>query len=217
MLEVLQEAVMPANLVFTILLLLVLLYWIMVIIGALDFDFLDIDFDSDIDADIDAEGNVDLQGGGFLQSILEFFYVGEVPVMVLVTVFALTAWTISILANHYFNPVHSLVLMAPILAANLVISCFIVKIAGVPLKKMFNAFDQDPNAPRSVMGRICIIITTQVTGERIGQAQVEGKGAPILLNVMAEGDHVFQKGDEALIVEQQDKTGVYLIVPVDLK
>lgn len=213
MLEVLQEAVMPANLVFTMLLVLVLLYWIMVILGALDFDFLNIDFDGDVDADAD----MDLQAGGFLRGLLEFFYVGEVPVMVLVSVFALSAWIVSILGNHYLNPGSSLIVLLPILAANLFISSFVVKLAGVPLKKMFNAFDQDPNAPRSVMGRICIVITTQVTGERIGQAEVKGKGAPILLNVMSEGGHVFQKGDEAIVVQKNKETGVYLIAPVDLK
>ena len=42
--EVLHEAFMPMNLIFTVMLLMVVIYWIMVILGALDTDFLDIDF-----------------------------------------------------------------------------------------------------------------------------------------------------------------------------
>ena len=44
--EALHEAFMPTNLVFTILLMMIVLYWLMVILGALDTDFLDIEFDT---------------------------------------------------------------------------------------------------------------------------------------------------------------------------
>jgi hypothetical protein len=215
MLELLYVAFTPVNLFFTVLLLLVLVYWIMVILGALDVDFLDIDFDSDVDADADVD--MDFQGGGFLRGIMEFFYVGEVPVMVLVSLFSLSAWTISVLGNYYLNPSSSLILLLPILAGNLFVSCILVKITGVPLKKVFRSLEEDPNAPRDVMGRICIIVTTEVTSERMGQGEAAGKGAPILLNVIAEGDHVFHKGDEAVIVEKNKETGVYKLAPVDIQ
>ena len=216
MLEVLQQAILPVNLVFTVLLAMTLVYWIMVILGALDFDFLDIDFDSDIDVDADVDADMDFQGGGFLRGILEFFYIGEVPVMVLVSIFALSTWTISVLGNYYLNPGNSLILLAPIVAANLFISCIIVKILGVPMKKIFKSLEDDPNAAKDVMGRICTVITTEITSERMGQGEASGKGAPILLNVIAEGDHVFHKGDEGVIVAKNKETGVYTIAPVDI-
>jgi hypothetical protein len=214
--DLLHVAFMPVNLLFTVLLLLVLVYWIMVILGALDFDFLDIDFDTDADIDVDADVDMDIQGGGILRSLLEFFYVGEIPVMVLVSVFALCAWVVSVLGNYYLNPGNSMLLAAPILVGNLIVSCVLVKIAAVPMRKIFKSFETDPNATRNVMGRICKIVTTEVTNERIGQGEIQSKGAPVLLNVMAEGDHVFHKDDEALIVGQNKETGVYMIAPVDL-
>ena len=212
--ELLHVAFMPVNLFFTVLLLLVLLYWIMVILGALDFDFLDIDFDTDadVDMDVDADADMDLQGDGILRSLLEFFYVGEIPVMVLVSLFGLCAWLISVLGNYYLNPTSSLILLVPILAGNLFVSCILVKIMAIPLRKLFD----DPNASRDVMGRICRIVTSEVTAQRMGQGEMPSKGAPLLMNVLAEGDHVFHKDDEAVIVGQNKETGVYLISPVDL-
>ena len=65
-------------------------------------------------------------------------------------------------------------------------------------------FKKDYNAPRDVKGRICKVITTQVS-EKMGQAEVPTKGAPILLNVVANGDHVFHKGDEAVVVEKNEE------------
>ena len=214
--EVLTEAVMPMNLVFTVMLGLVVIYWIMVILGALDVDFLDIDFDSDVDVDIDADADVDFEGGGPLQGLLEFFYVGEIPVMVLFSVLVLSLWTISVLANHYLNPVGSMLVALPIAAGNIFVSCILVKIIGVPLSKFFKSFDTDANASRPVIGRICKIVTTEISGDRLGQGEMSGKGAPILINVKVEAGQVFKKGDEAVVLSKDPETGVYLIGPVDL-
>jgi hypothetical protein len=218
MMELLYAAFMPANLFFTALLLLVLLYWLLVLLGAMDFNFLDVDFDSDVDmdVDVDADADMDFHAGGILRSIMEFFYIGEVPMMVLISVFAVSAWAISVLANHFLNPSGSLILLLPIQAANLLISGVIVKIVGVPLKWLFRSFEQDANAPRQVVGRICTIVTTEVSGTRSGQGEMAGKGAPILLNVIAEGDHVFHKNDEAVVVGKDPKTNVYKIAPVEI-
>lgn len=215
--EALHEAFMPTNLVFTVLLLTIVLYWLMVILGALDTDFLDIDFDADIDADVDIDADMDVQGGGFMRGILEFFYVGEIPVMVLLSILILTMWTVSMLANHYLNPGQSFLFSLPILAGNLFVSALVVKIVGVPMRKVFGAFEKDANAPRKVIGRICTVITTQASKDRMGQAEMSGKGAPILLNVIAEDDHIFEKGDEAVVIGQNKKTGVYTITMVDLE
>ena len=51
----------------------------------------------------------------------------------------------------------------------------------------------------------------------MGQAEVPTKGAPILLNVVSDGDHVFHKGDEAIVVENDKEKGVYVIAPVNLE
>ncbi len=212
--EVLTEALMPANLVFTVMLGIVIIYWIMVILGALDTDFLDIDFDSDVDVDTDAD--VDMDGGGPLQGLLEFFYVGEIPVMVIFSVLVLSLWTISVLSNHYFNPLGSMLIALPLAAGNIFVSCIVVKILGVPLSKFFKSFDTDPNASRPVIGRICKIVTTDVSADRLGQGEMSSKGAPILINVKAEGDHVFHKGDEVIVLSKDPETGVFLVGPVDL-
>ena len=85
------------------------------------------------------------------------------------------------------------------------------------MKNIFGAFDKDANAPRKVIGRICTVITTEASKDRMGQAEMSGKGAPILLNVVAEGDRVFKKGDEAVVIGQNKETGVYTITTVDLE
>ena len=210
--ELIQAAFSPVNLVLTVLLILVVLYWLMVILGALDVDLFDIDLDADIDADADAD--VDIADGGFLRGLLLFFYIGEIPIMILVSILVLSMWSISVIANYRLNPSGSMLIGLPILAGNFVASLFVCKVFFMPFRKFFKALSKDANASRPVIGRICTITTTEVS-KKMGQAEMSSKGAPILINVVAEGDHVFHKGDEAVVTGKNSENGVYTIAPVD--
>jgi len=225
MIDLIQTAFSPANAVVTVLLILNVIYWITVILGALDVDFLDVElFDSgleaggDLDVDVDADGDLDLDMSqhGILRSIMHFFYIGEVPIMLLFSILILSMWTLCMFGNHYFNPSSSLLLAVPVYAMSLVASLFISRIFAMPLKKVYDMFNKDYNAPRKVTGRICIVTTTSVS-DKMGQAEVKTKGAPIVLNVISDGEHVFHKGDEALVVGKDNEKGIYTIAPLDLE
>jgi hypothetical protein len=225
MIDLIQTAFSPVNAVVTVMLILNVIYWITVILGALDVDFLDVElFDSgleaggDVDVDVDAEGELDLDMSqhGALRSIMHFFYVGEVPIMLLLSILILSMWTLCMFGNHYFNPKSSFLLALPIYAISLVSSLVICRIFAMPLKKIYDMFNKDYNAPKKVTGRICIVTTTSVS-DKMGQAEVKTKGAPIVLNVISDGEHVFHKGDEAIVVARDEEKGIYRIAPLDLE
>ena len=65
---------LPSNLIPTTLFLVVLLYWITVLFGALDFDVFD--FDIDLDADVDADAEMDSSNVFGLNKVLSFFNLG---------------------------------------------------------------------------------------------------------------------------------------------
>ena len=217
--EIMQAAFSPINVVFTILALMMLLYWLMVIIGLLDISFLDfdIDFGTDVDADFDVDFDADIGvSGGFLHAVLGFFYLGEVPVMVICSILIFSMWAFSMIANHYINPNYSFLASIPIFGANLVVSGIICKVIGMPLRRIFSVFEKDSNATKKVIGRICTIVTTEVS-DKLGQAEIQTKGAPLLLNVMAQQGSTFKKGDEAVVVGNDKEKGVHIIAPVDLE
>ncbi len=216
MMEILQAAFLPINVVFTVLLLLVVLYWLLIILGLFDNDIFEIDLDSDVDIDIDADVDADFDGAGPLRAMLEFFYIGEVPVMIIVSILIMSMWAFSMIVNHYANPAGSMLVAMPILAGNLLFSILICKVITMPLRKVFGVFNKDSNASRKVMGRICTVVTTEIS-DNLGQAEMSSKGAPILLNVMAQQGCVFHKGDEAVVVENDKEKGVYIIAPVELE
>ena len=66
MIEFLQECILPVNLPLTILMGLVLSYWLMVIVGVLGLDVIDLDLDLDADVDLDLDTGVDAEVDGGL-------------------------------------------------------------------------------------------------------------------------------------------------------
>ncbi len=213
MAEILQEAFSTVNVGLTVLLIVIILYWISVILGVLDVEMFDFDIDADIDVDIDAD--VDIAGGGFMHSVMEFFYFGEVPIMFLVSILILNMWVISMISNHCLNQSGSMLIALLLFAGNFLLSAFITKLIATPVKKLYAGMNEDCNAPRDVVGRRCIVTTT-VVSDRLGQAEVRDGGAPILLNVITVDGTEMHKGDEAVVVSRDDEKGLYFIAPFDI-
>ncbi|MFP4106204.1 MAG: hypothetical protein ACLFVU_08955 [Phycisphaerae bacterium] len=231
--EVIQEAFAAPNLLITGLLCLMVLYWLMVILGALDLDFLnfdldadtDVDVDMDVDADFDADADVDADSGlgvegaeSFFESFLGFFYVGTVPVMILISLFVVCLWTMSMLINHYFNPGLNFWWGMVLLVPNLLGSLLLVKVVAVPFKEVFKRMREDPNAAKPVVGRLCRVVSSEITNAKFGQADVRSqRGAPVRLLVKTAGDEVLHKGDEAVVIRRDKASGVYTVEPIDLE
>lgn len=215
MLDVIQTAFSPVNAVITALLIMNVIYWITVILGVMDVDFLDFDL-PDSGLEVDSDIDMELGHDSILRSVLHFFYIGEVPIMLLLSILILSMWTLCMLGNHYFNARGSFLVALPIHAVSLVSSLVICRIFAMPLKKIYDMFNKDCNAPRKVTGRICIVTTTSVS-DKMGQAEVKTKGAPIVLNVISDSKHVFHKGDEAVVVAKDKEKGTYTIAPLDLE
>ena len=217
MIELITWAFSPQNLVLTILLLSIVLYWITVILGVLDVELFNIeppDPGYDLDAEVDMEADLD---SGVTWDVLHWFYVGEIPIMVLISILILSLWTLSMLGNYYLNPGRSWGRALALLGPNIGLSLLLVKLVGLPLRPFYGLFMKDANAPRQVVGRLCRVITSEVTETAMGQARMQTKGAPLILNVRAKHGDVFKKHDEAVVVGRDKTNGVYFIVSPHLE
>jgi hypothetical protein len=230
MIEFITAAFAPVNVVFTVLLLALGLYWVLVILGLLDIDLFHLEHPEvhwdvgmhvetgvEVGGHVDAGTSVEGVGPGFLHSVLHFLYVGEVPTMLLASIMVLSLWTFSMLGNHYLNRDGSVAMAAAIFIGDFAVSTLVLKFVALPLRSFYLLLNRDYNAPADVVGRVCRVVTTHVTREKMGQAEVLTKGAPLLLNVLARDAYVFQKGDEAVVVERDDAKGIYRIAPVHLE
>ncbi len=207
--ELLNAAFSMINLPFTVLLIIILLYWLSVIAGILDISSFDFDLDADVDADVD----VDVAGGGIFQALLAFVNLGELPFMLVLSVFVVSLWTIAILANYFLGNTSGL--MALVLAApNLVISVFITKIFTKPFAVFYRKLDDDPADKIKTVGSLCTLLA-DADELRISQGEVKTNGAPLLVTVRTRPGVSMTKGSTGLIVEKDPNKDIYIVEPFD--
>lgn len=219
MLELLEAAILPINIVFTILLAIVLLYWVSVILGALDISTFDVDIEADVDIDMDADLDADVDGGhsgGWFIAALSFFNFGKVPFMVVMTFLILSMWAISILTNHYLGGGSALFALGAFIP-NLCISLIVTKIATSPLVPIFRNFNKT-EAPVDYIGKTCTLVLPATTTE-MGQAEVEYEGKFLLVSVKVEENDVpvILRKEKAVIVGEAENGKYYFIRKSDVE
>lgn len=201
--ELLQPYFAWPTLPFSVLLCLVLAYWLLMIVSGIDLDFLDFDFD--VDTDIDSDGSIFDWG----MVGLKWFNLGHVPLMLWVSIFALVAWLMSITFDQPGAPQTTQEFWTSTLR-NIGVALFAAKAVTQPLKDKFKVIE--PNTVADMLGRECVITTTEAD-ESYGQAQCKADGAPLVLNVRTlEGS--IPKGDVVHIVDYSPDEKVYIVQPV---
>src|SRR5690606_32267110 len=129
--DLLKAIVWGGNIVPTALLIFILTYWLIVLIGFIDIDSFDIDIDLDVETDVNGAGSV-----AWLNHVLYFFNLGQVPLMLFLSFVAIPMWFLAIIATEYlvFNSVFlSYLLLIP----NFIVSLFIAKVFTQPFVKLF--------------------------------------------------------------------------------
>lgn len=204
--ELINNAFTGVNIIPTILLILVLIYWLTVILGIIDIDFFDFDIDFDI-----ADGTDGLDG---LQGILAYFNLKEIPLMIILSILSLVFWILSMLL--YLLPIKAGGLInGLLLILTLIISAFITKLISLPLKGLFkNMYYKGKEDEEKVIGHLVSLCCNLEKG-RLGQAEVKQDGASILINVKCEfTEDKFEKNEEAFVTKKDDEKNIYYIAKV---
>ena len=214
--ELLDAAVSPANLIISVLFVFIIIYWLTVIVGLLDMDFLDVDLDVDVDADVDVDVDTDVSHGNmsvaWLNSILAFFGLGQIPFMIFMTFLIVPAWAFSIIVNDYLG-ISSFTIGLVVLLAVLFVSLFIAKFLTIPFIKIFGRMSKEVGEQKEVLvGKVCEVMIA-ANKNKVGQAKIVTDGAPHIINVNAVHDETLNKGETALIIEYQEHKNIYLIEP----
>ena len=227
MTELLSEAFRLVNLPFTILLILVVVYWLLVAIGALSGPSPDAELDvhAHADVDLDAHGDVDLdahhqveghhsghghhEGGSTWTSVLKFVNLGDVPVMVVLSVLILSLWSFGVVANRYWTG-GSHLLATVFLVANFGVSAVVTRYATMPLKPVFRLLNKQYDEPVKIIGQHCRVVTSEATPD-FGQAEITTNGAPLLINVRTLNDAMLAKGDLAVVVREDAERRIFFI------
>ena len=202
--EFLHLAFSPENAFYSVLLCLVLLYWLTVFAGLLSMDGLDFDVDVDVDVDVDLDVDVDADtdvsaSGGWLVGALEFFHIGRVPFIIILSFSALSMWVVSFLMQSQFGP--SLWLAAGLFFPNLILGLFVTKLITLPMVPVFDRMDAGVEEV-DYIGRLGKLVLSLDPGE-LGQAEVRLEDdSPLLIQVQQkpESKESLPRGTEVVIL-----------------
>lgn len=200
--ELWEQAILPYNLPFTILLGLVVVYWLLTLLGALGVDSLDADLDVS-----DASGDL----GDIPAAMLRVVNAGAVPLTVVLSILILTIWIFSIALNFYFNTGQAMLLAGGLFLAAFVLAVVATKIITQPLVPLMRRLKAaEDTAP--VLGEVGIVRSIQIDSQ-YGQVEVQRPdGAPALLNARLGPDsEPVPRGNPVAIVSMDDASGIYLV------
>ena len=193
--------------VYSLLLAVVLVYWVAAIIGLVDFG------ESSIDLDIAEHADVSMDDLGTIASYVVAFGLSGVPFSIVVTLLVVIGWTLSTLAGIWLMAwvptlplqiVAGLVVLAVCFALSIVIAARIVR----PLRGAF--VTQYARQDSDLIGQTCTITTGHVD-EKQGHAQVAQRGAGLVIQVWAPSPNGLTRGSQALILDYDAAARRYLV------
>ncbi len=206
--ELFQAAISPHQILLTLLLALVVCYWLLVILGAMDFDT-DL---PDADLDVDSDGHHAHHGmstGGVWLTAGRFLGFSQVPLVVWGSVMVLFMWFGSLVLNQVWNPSQSTPQAFILLLPNLILSLVVTKLITIPVAKLFKAMADSDTEAESVIGRSGTVCSIEAD-ETYGQLEITANGAPLLINVRTQSG-TLTKGTAAKVTVAGPDNAFYFI------
>ncbi|MGK0390261.1 MAG: putative membrane protein [Maribacter sp.] len=213
MLELLNEAVNPANLVYTILLGLAILYALSVIIGFAGMDA--IDFDIDIDADVDVDVDTDVNGGGLFIQMLSFFNLGKVPFMIIYSITTLSMWTIGMIFNYSIGNEDIILTLATFIPV-LFVSLIITKLITTPLVPVFKSMNEGVEAVDYIGLEGTLLLSISSSEKSQAEISINGDIHKISVSLNPEDNSNLAKGTPIYITGISEDKSFYWISKNDI-
>ncbi|HID75031.1 MAG TPA: hypothetical protein EYP56_03440 [Planctomycetaceae bacterium] len=236
MVELFWAAVAPVNLPYTILLALLVGYWLLYVLGffgseALDLLNLDLDADAggDLDAGVDVDGGVGADAdvdadvdadagtggaGGVLTALLRFVYAGDLPILIIVTILVTSMWTFSIAINHLLGNSSGWIALG-LFFPNFLISLMVTRLVLRPFVPFLRQVFEQRSDRVEILGKRCVITSLEATPQ-YGQAEIATGGAPIRLNVVTRHGITMKRGEEGVVFEHDEVRDAYVVAPLGL-
>lgn len=199
--------------IYTVLLGVVVIYWVLAMLGMVDIEHSGLD----VDVHMHTHADGDTSDVGQLASYVVAMGLNGVPFSVAVSLLVLVSWTVCCLGGEWLLPLVPTLLLqllagTVLLVASAVIAIPITAVAIRPLRGLFVTHTAMTNA--ALVGQLCRVVTG-VVNEKDGRADVARRGASLNIRVWATTPNTLKRGSQALIVEYDEVAGRYLIAAND--
>jgi hypothetical protein len=218
--EFLTEILSFPTVVFTVLLGIAAVYWLLVIIGALGLDVLDADHgghghdiaDGGPDVGHDHAGHAHDAHPTFIGWLLGPLKLDAVPLTLVISLIAFFGWLISHFSGHYLAASHS----SWLTEVGLLIAAFVlgVLLTAIVVRPLAPVFRTHPAAHRvALVGKVVTIDTSRVD-TTFGMAKAEDGGPGLLVQVRCDHPNELGRGHRALVVSYDEGREVYEVAPL---
>lgn len=193
--------------IFTGFLGLALLYWLTVIVGALDVDLFG-------HHGADADGDL-ATGGHAGHGLSDFLSIGTVPITITLSFFTLVAWSLGMLAEFHLRPWLGAALPGPLYPAIMLVALLVIAGAAAswivrPLRRIFTS--RSEHGEEGLIGKM-VHITSLKADHQFGTALCDNAGPGIIMQVVLREGVELKRDDMAVVVEYDSAKGVYLVAP----
>lgn len=210
------------NAVMTVVMAVLVIYWLFVFLFGVGVDDLDLGFDFDVDVpdadvpDVDAEV-VDPEhevapekSPGFFMKFLNFINVGRVPFMLVLSTLKFFMWIGTLVTTSFVNVsswgLSSLLILIPIFIAGI----FFTKFATNPMVRFFNEIGYRGEEAIDFLGRSGKMLSS-IKDEKIGVAEFVVDKNPIKLNVKSMDGSEIKYNDYVVIMDESADKKYYLV------
>ena len=203
----LDAALAYPTMIYTALLGLVLFYWLLAIVGLVDFEAGGLEIEADLQADADVS---DL---GTLAGYLVALGINGVPFSIVVSLMVLLSWLFSCLLGMWLLPLVPTALLSAVAGTAVLLLCplFALPITARVIRPMRGLFvTHNAMSNQELVGRTCKVLTGRVD-ETFGRAEVSTRGAGVNISVWAETPNELVKGSVARIIDYDPDRQRYLI------
>ncbi len=195
--------------IYTVLLIICALYWVIAVLGLVDLEVLDIDMDGDIDVADSIEAQTGIAG------VLFKLGLNGVPLTIVLTIIAIIGWILCYYSIYFggalipdFWPIelaYELVILIVVTFATVMLTAQIIK----PIRSLFSKLEADET--KHILGQVVVVRSGIVNKDR-GEALMNDGGAGLLLQIRATGDDEFVKGDEVVVIEQNKERNLFRVI-----
>jgi len=190
------------SVIFTVLLGIVVIYWLLAMLGAVDVNV----FDFDIEADPSS-----LSG---LSGLLLTFGLIGVPVSLSLSLLVLFSWLFCYFATAYLLPLLAGTIFQWIGGMAILVMSFALAIPLVarlirPMKQFF--VEQAAVSHHQLVGSVCTVMTLTVS-DVFGQAALDDGEAGLILTIRANTPNGLTKGDKVVIIDYDQNKSTFEVV-----
>ena len=221
MTELLHNLTHPLpNAVMTVIMAILVIYWLFVFFSGAGLDDLDLGFDFDVDIDTAepelVDGDVDEvetsheESPGFFIRFLNFMNVGKVPFMLIFSTLKFFMWVGTLITTSFINLTGWGTLSVLILLPLFFVGLFFTKWSTNPLVKLFKEIGYKGEESIDFLGRSGKMVST-IKEHKIGCAEVVVDKNLFRINVKSIDGKELKYGDYIIIADESADKKIFLV------